>query len=624
LLLRRGERCGLAVLVLMAALALAPAAWAHSTLLSTEPARDRIVEHSPERVLLRFDEPVETALGSIAVYDGAGERVDAGNIIRPRPEEVVVAIDRRLERGTYTVAWRVISADSDPINGAWVFHVEAPGPQPSGVAAQVLEDTPFVVSVFYLGGRWLDFTLLLFCVGGVAALVLALRYASDRVRRRLFGILAAGAAALTVVALVGLGLQGAAAGGAGLGEGFRWESITSVAETRFGNFSLMRAGLAAALCVVALVARSQLSRQAPPAMVGRATDGSGGELAGSPVAAGRSVGTAGSRGAAVAERARAAERTRDAGAGQIPPPAGPTHGNGAGAADGAITAATIVALLIGVGLIVTPGLSGHASVSGPVSLVADAAHVQAAAIWTGGLAFVVLALLLSRGRRWELATSAVPRFSMMAVVSVVALIVAGTINGYLQVKAWRGLWETEYGVLLLVKVGLVLPLLAIGAYNNRFAVPRLRAQIASVVERRRFLRMAGAELVIMLAVVGVTAGLVNAPPARTEIEMDMESQMELRLGPFMAHMEVMPGRVGPNEIHIEFTKGRPDEVNISARSKDIGPLRYRARRGMEPGSYVVKRANLSPGGEWELRIDARRGQFDLFSDRVHISIDEEF
>ncbi len=155
---------------------------------------------------------------------------------------------------------------------------------------------------------------------------------------------------------------------------------------------------------------------------------------------------------------------------------------------------------------------------------------------------MVLGLVLTRGgKRWELAATSVPRFSTMAVVSVAVLIVAGTLNGYLQVRAWRGLWETEYGILLLVKIGLVLPLLALGAYNNRYAVPRLRAQIASRFERRRFLRFAGVELVVMVAVVGVTAALVNAPPARTEVQMHEPAEMELELGPFMAHMEVMPG-----------------------------------------------------------------------------------
>jgi copper transport protein len=551
LLLRRAAMLGLAPLALAVTLALAPAAGAHSTLIETEPPRDRVVEHSPKRVVLHFDEPVETALGSITVYDGEGERVDAGEIMRPAPESVAVAIDGRLERGTYTVAWRVISADSDPINGAWVFHVEEPGAQPAGVAAQVLEDTPFVTSVFYLGGRFLDFTLLLACVGGTAALVFALTSASDVVRRRLLAIVAALAAALAVVSLLELGLQGAAAAGSGLGHGFQWDVVESVTGTRFGKFALIRAAIAAALCVVALVARAQDARPWHPAIV--------------------------------------------------------------------------LALLLAAGLVVTPGLSGHASVSGAVSMIADAAHVQAAGVWTGGLAFVVLGLLLTRSNRWELAASSVPRFSTMAVISVAILLVAGTLNGYLQVRAWRGLWDTEYGILLLVKVGLVLPLLALGAYNNRYAVPRLRARIASNPERRRFMRFAGAELVVMLAVVGVTAALVNAPPARTEVQMHEASEMELELGPLMAHMEVMPGTLGQNEIHVTFTKGRPDEVRVSAhlKAKDIGPLNYRARPGMEPGAFVVKRANLSPTGEWEIRVDARRGEFDLYSDTVQVPIEKE-
>ena len=60
-------------------------------------------------------------------------------------------------------------------------------------------------------------------------------------------------------------------------------------------------------------------------------------------------------------------------------------------------------------------------------------------------------------------------------------------------RTWNGLFETAYGVLLLVKIGLVLPLLGLGAYNNRYVVPRLRAQTASTAEQRRFLRAAGAE-----------------------------------------------------------------------------------------------------------------------------------
>jgi copper transport protein len=611
-------------------LALAPAAVAHSTLRSTEPPRDRVVDNPPKMVLLHFDEPVETALGSITVYDGEGRRVDAGEIVRPSPKSVEVKIDRPLERGTYTVVWRVISADSDPIKGAWVFHVKKPGAQPAGIAAQVLRDTPFVVSAFYLGGRFLDFALLLACVGGTIALAIALRTAPGRIRRRLLSVLAVLSGLLVVVALLGLGLQAAAAGGESLGDGFRWNALESVADTRFGHYSLARAALAAALCALALIARRSIRAggdAAADASDGKGLRGGvdGGRFLRPPVGGGPHV---------ESESGRRTPAPRGQRSGTLVEPSrvtverGTLNGQGArhAVAPRGTAGVTLTAMLLVAGtLVFTPGLSGHASVTGIGAVIADAAHVLAAATWTGGLAFVVAALVMAGAQRWPLAAVAVPRFSATAMVSVAVLLAAGAINGYLQVRAWRGLWETEYGVLLLVKIGLVLPLLALGAYNNRFAVPRLRRQIAAPAERRRFLRMAGAELLIMLAIVGVTAGLVNAPPARTEISMQEASEMELRLGPMRADMEVMPATVGPNEIHLMFTKGRPDEVTVTAelKSKGIGPLRYTARRRMEPGAYVVKRANLSPAGDWELDVEARRGKFDLFDDTVHVSIEEE-
>ena len=354
--------------------------------------------------------------------------------MRPRPEEVAVAIDRRLERGTYTVAWRVISADSDPINGAWVFHVEAPGAQPSGSRRRRCSRTRRS-SLGVLSQRPLPrLHAAAGCVGGMVALVFALRYASAPVRRRLLGIVAAAAAALTVVPLVGLGLQGAAAGGAGLGEGFRWESVSSVADTRFGNFALLRAGLAAALCVVALIARARITLAA--CVVGERRS----RAAFCPAAG------------AIPRRSREADRCwnpqgagRGGGSGRpgrtgTGAPAGNGPGKAVVQAQGsvgatpagreagrAVTATTVAALILGRRAVVTPGLSGHASVSGrglggrrrrarPRQRRCGRAGWRS---WCSGWLFT------SRGRRWELAATSVPRFSTMAVVSVACLIVAG-------------------------------------------------------------------------------------------------------------------------------------------------------------------------------------------------------
>ena len=89
--------------------------------------------------------------------------------------------------------------------------------------------------------------------------------------------------------------------------------------------------------------------------------------------------------------------------------------------------------------------------------------------------------LARRSRRRPLVArhEVVPRFSTLALASVIALVVAGLTSGFLEVRSWQALWHTTYGQLLLVKVALLLPLLALGAFNNRISVPRLRSGAAA-------------------------------------------------------------------------------------------------------------------------------------------------
>jgi copper transport protein len=533
------------------AAAFAPAAAAHSVLIETMPANDAVVERSPEEVLLRFDEPVESALGSVRVFDGNGKQVDEEKILRPSPESVGVAVARELPRGTYTVAWRVISADSDPIRGAFVFHVGAPGPQPTGIAAEVLTGSPTSVTILFAGSRGVDYALLLLCAGGAAGLALFLRTADRALRRRLLLILGGAATLLSFVALAELVLQGAAAGGFALRDAIDRDVVDAVAGTRFGELALVRAALAAVFAVTVL---------------GFAWRRPGSRVVGFAV------------------------------------------------------------LPIAVAMLATPVASGHASVRGATAYVSDLAHVFAAGAWVGGLAFLVVALVLAGRERWPLAARSVPSFSKLAVVSVGLLIVAGFVNGIVQVGAWRGLWETTYGLLLLAKVALILPLLALGAYNNRYAVPRLRAEIASVQEQRRFLRAAGAEIVIMAAIVGVTAVLVNAPPARSEIEQHGPTATEVDFGPLMAHLTLDPARAGPNTIHLVFedlpagTKLADVRVGATLASRGIGPLRFPMRASPSGDEFAVPVAQLPIAGDWQFRVEARRGEFELLTQTVSIRI----
>ena len=58
-----------------------------------------MVRTSPPTVSLQFNEAVETAFGSIRVYDCGGDRVDSGKILRPSKSSVAVKIHRKLPQG---------------------------------------------------------------------------------------------------------------------------------------------------------------------------------------------------------------------------------------------------------------------------------------------------------------------------------------------------------------------------------------------------------------------------------------------------------------------------------------------------------------------------------------------
>jgi copper transport protein len=570
LLTRKVSRLLLALAAtLVTALTVAPSAAAHALLEETRPANDAVVQQSPRQVLLRFNEAVDTSLGrALQVFDASGEEVDTGDVLRPSAKEVAVEIEEELADGTYTVAWRVVSADSDPIRGAFVFHVGAPGANPEGIAAQVSQDSPTSLHVLYRLGRYLEFTFLLLCAGGVAALLYPLRSADRRLHNRLYALLASCAGALALWSLLGIAFQGAKATGGGLDYAFTWDNVSAVAGTRYGRVELIRAGLALGILVTALVLRR------------------GGEQARQPAAA--------------------------------------------------------AAILFATGLVLTPTFAGHASTTGPLASVSDIAHVMAAAAWVGGLAFIMVALYLALEERWPLATRCVPRFSTMALGSVVVLLVAGTVNGYLQVETWRGLWETNYGLLLLAKVALVLPLLALGAYNNRYSVPRLRAGIAQRVERRHFLQAAGVELAIMAAIVGVTAFLVDANPAKHELVAEAAAaehgaqmghpmgamEHEADFGEFQATVSIDPGTAGPNHIMLEVDESGPDtpalaEVTFKATlsQPDVGPLEFKAE-STTPGRWEVEDADLPIAGTWQFSIEALVGEFDLYTETIAIEIGE--
>ncbi|MGH3029004.1 MAG: hypothetical protein ACRDMW_10670, partial [Gaiellaceae bacterium] len=65
-------------------------------------------------------------------------------------------------------------------------------------------------------------------------------------------------------------------------------------------------------------------------------------------------------------------------------------------------------------------------------------------------------------------------------------------------------------------------------------------------------------------------------------------------------------------------------ASASLPSQEIGPLNLKAKPDpAEPGTYVIENASLSIAGEWELRIEALRGEFDLLTETIAVPIGEE-
>jgi methionine-rich copper-binding protein CopC len=153
--------------LLLAAMALtatlnAQAAFAHATRLAADPADNAVLTSGPERVSATFNERLQTTFAAMTVVGPDGNVWSTGE---PTVQGAAVGIGLRPlgPAGTYTVNYRVTSADGHVVSGSWSFRLTVPGtgtPGP-GVAGTdtggAIPAWPFVVVAVALvaaGGLW--------------------------------------------------------------------------------------------------------------------------------------------------------------------------------------------------------------------------------------------------------------------------------------------------------------------------------------------------------------------------------------------------------------------------------------------------------------------------------------
>jgi copper transport protein len=426
------------------------------------------VSETEPSVTLRFSEPVQVVnRRDVTVVNRKGNQVDLGRARTApgNPRQVDVPLRGPLLPDSYTVRYRVVSADSHASAQAFVFGVGKArlgepvlagigglkDTSPVAVAARVVELVALGLLLGLLGFRALVWEPAVEAARGLGP---AERGGALRDGRRLFWrafwalAALAGTAETTVLAaksavVFHTGLTGAVLHPA--------DAYRLVAASRFGDLLGWRCG---ALFLLAATGFALWNH----------------EMARAPNAATR----------------------------------GPL----------ALMAAPAVAALT---LLAGQGHAVQAPLA-PASVAVDAAHLTAVSLWTGGLLGLVAVLvraprvLPDRGR--ALASAALVRVGRVALWSVVVIAVTGLARAAGELSSPGQLFTTGYGNSLLLKTSLLAPVLVL-AHRNRRLVARVAAGWSPSAGRLRAVaRTVQAELAIAAGIVVVAAILVAQVPGR--------------------------------------------------------------------------------------------------------------
>ena len=588
----RTRRLAVVVFIAAAFVALTAApAFAHASLESTDPVAGSVLTTPPSAVEMQFSESVTVSLGGVRVFDSDGNRVATDPPEKPTASRVRVGLRGTLADGSYVVTWRVTSADTHPVQGAFTFQVgnstAATSRDIGALTDRLLADQGGVKAVGVAWGvaRWLAFTGIALLVGGVVFGVVLWPRARDlRATRQ---IITGAWMVLTVATFVGFALQGPYDAGLGLRDALDPALWNDIAVTRFGAVWLGRLVLLA----VAFVLLRWWFGHRPAA--------------------------------------------------EHPLPRW----------------WVVTAAVVATGLVTSPALAGHSAVGDLhfLATAASAVHVAAMSVWLGGL--VMMGAVAVRGPDIDGQRAVVTRFSRIATWCVVALLATGAFQSWREVRNLQGLRDSDFGHILVVKL-VVFALMAVFAVFSRDFVVRLfgrapvraprvpvgsgaavdtdpegapdedlsPAELAELEEleeeeRRRewrgLRRSIWAEAVFGVAVLAVTAVLVNSTPAaNAALAGAQPAGVTMRSAQVVVDVTIAPATAGPNDVHVStFTKaGAPMDVadlsvTLDLPSKGIAPITVPLRK-LGPGHYLSPGFVVPLAGEWRATAKARLTDVD--------------
>ena len=546
---------GLAVVAVMALLP--SVASAHAYLVKTVPAASVVLNVPPPTVQLTYDEAVEPRFAIISVTNAAGQQQTTGPVYRSPadPDTLVVPLRPHLPEGWYLIFWRAISVDGHPVEGAFTYAV---GPNP-GPAPQF--PVPSISATATTPGllitRWAMFLSVMAAIGLFVLRMLIARPVVRRVPGTSLRSLSVAVVSASVAGLIAIPVYlDFATANDSLRSVFDFATLVPLFRvTAFGR-AIVDLELCFALFAVAAWISLWLDR---------------------PERENRSL---------------------------------------------AELVATFGALVGAAAVLIVPGAAGHAAQTSPrgLTLLFDWLHLASGSVWLGGLiGLLVFWASLAAGRRVAALADVVPRFSNVALVSVVLLASTGIGETIEHMPAVNALWETGFGQAILVKTGLLGAAALIAAGNLLRSKPRLvaardRPELGAPAARL-LRRLISGEVVVVVGIVfaaAVLSSLAPPPPA-----FALQNSALAQVGPgrvartvhragYVLQVLVSPNKaVAPDSFALRITKGgqpvRGANVTLTFNHTEMQmPQQEYQLTETRPGVYSRAAPALVMVGKWAL------------------------
>ncbi|WP_409188564.1 copper resistance CopC/CopD family protein [Bradyrhizobium sp. RDM4] len=277
--------------------------------------------------------------------------------------------------------------------------------------------------------------------------------------------------------------------------------------------------------------------------------------------------------------------------------------------------AVAVVAFVGVGL--SLAMTGHAATAPPEMLTRPAMflHGLGVAFWIGALA--PLTALVSKPTAATLPV--LDRFSRIAMPVVAALALTGLLLAIIQLEKLSALVETNYGLILAIKLALVFFLVALAALNRFRLTPALaRNHKAAPALKRAILLECG----VAVGIFAVVAGWRFTPPPRT-IVPETPLAIHIHTDKAMFQVLVSPGKPGVDDFVLQLMTGeatplqaKEATLTLSLPERGVEPMERDAKLGPD-GYWHVRNVELPFAGRWHLRIDA------LVTDFEKITLEDE-